>query len=171
MGIIGAIVIAWASLSRVQNRVSAFNERIHTYDSLRVYSLVQVRDTSSKITLGQFSDRFVVLDFWAPWSSMSKESHRQLHTLKRQFGDSLQVVAASVRSKKEEVQRYQDTNPYPFLFVKGSEFFNRLRAPGVPSQVILAPGGTILETYVGYDDSVRYNRLEEIIRNNLKNTH
>lgn len=164
VAIMTAIIIVYATFSYRQNRVEVFREHMMQVDTLDRVGFCRFSGQDS-LSLERFAGRYVLLDFWAEWSEPSLESHKYLSGLSTAFQDTLQVIAASVRQDSAIVRAYRQAHDYPFEFVEGTSFYNRMKIPGVPAQVLIDPQGVVIGTFVGFTDSTRYDSLRTLIRN------
>lgn len=160
-----ALIIAFFTVSNRQGREEAFKESMAAQDSLRYQSMPVLNSTDS-LSISSFSDQFVILDFWASWTeSFSRQSHRQLADLKEQYPDQIEIIAAVVQDKPENIQEYINRYNYPFHYVEGTVVFNGFNVPGVPTQLIYRPDGTLSSIFTGYADSTRMDSLQTLMRN------
>lgn len=165
VGVVAALIIVFFTVSNRQGREEAFKESITEQDSLR-YQRMPVLNSTDSLSISSFSDQFVILDFWASWTeSFSRQSHRQLANLKEQYPGKVEVIAAVVRDKPEKAREYINRYDYPFHFVEGTAVFNGFNVPGVPTQLVYRPDGTLSSIFTGYADSTRMDSLQTLIRN------
>lgn len=166
VAVTAAITIAVTTFFHLQNREEQFRQRMKQMDSESLYSTSFYHFArADSMRLDEFRGRFLLLDFWAGWSGPALESHEKLSEFRSGFPGSLDVVAASVREDADFVSDYVNSHDYEFEFVEGTRFFERMEIPGVPSQVLIAPDGVVIEAFVGYIDSTRYDHLNELIKN------
>lgn len=157
-------LIAYATFSYRTGQEQQFRKRVAASDSLyhAKFPLLFSEDT---VRVSRYSDRIVVLDFWASWSDFSSSSHRELMRARRDFGDSITVIAAAVKDVADEVEQYRRRHDYPFVYADGTTVYNRFNVPGLPTQIIFRPGGKIARIFIGYSDSTRYDSLMKTFRN------
>ena len=110
-----------------------------------------------------FKGKFVIVDFWSTWSDPSLESHIELWSLIQDNSDVFVVIAAGVRDANETIIEYATEKPYPFYYVQGTQAFQKMKVPGVPSQAIFMPSGTLLQLRVGYKGPQDYDALRSAI--------
>lgn len=161
---IAAILIAVFTLSNRSAKKSDFRERMFSQDSLKTVWWPKVQEEDS-LRIADLEGQFVVLDFWANWSDASLNSHKQLAKIKKQYPDTLQVIAASVSLQKEEVFSYIDKNNFPFQFVAGSRHFSAFNIPGLPAQLVYNSYGELKHVFLGYPDDSQYDSLEILLNN------
>jgi thiol-disulfide isomerase/thioredoxin len=162
--VLAAGLIAFFTLSNRSLEKDAFRERMFAQDSLQTVSWTTVQ-TADTIKIADFRGQFVVLDFWANWSDGSVKSHQKLASVKNEFPDTLQVIAAAVGLQKDEVESYIQKHKFPFHFVAGSKHFSGFRVPGLPAQLIYNPEGKLENVSLGYPDESQYDSLRALITN------
>lgn len=162
--VLAAGLIAFFTLSNRSMEKENFRERMFGQDSLQKVNWAAVQ-TADTIRITDFRGQFVVLDFWANWSDGSAESHKKLVSIKNEFSDTLQVIAAAVGLQKDEVESYIQKHKFPFHFVAGSQHFSGFRVPGLPAQLIYNPEGQLETVSLGYPDDSQYDSLRALITN------
>lgn len=164
VAVIAAALIMFFTLSNRTAEKSSFKEKIFAQDSLQTLSWPKAQ-ASDSLRISDFKGQFVVLDFWSNWSDASLDSHRQLAKIKKQYGDTLQVLAASVSLQKAEVSGYIEEHQFPFHFVAGSRYFSDLNIPGLPAQMMYNPDGKLQHVFLGYPGPSQYDSLRAMINN------
>jgi thiol-disulfide isomerase/thioredoxin len=162
VALIAASLIAFFTLSNRKAEKSSFREKIFAQDSLQTLWWTNVQEDDS-VRITDYSGDFVVLDFWSDWSETSLESHQELAKLKRQYPDTLTVIAAAVGLQKNEVNTYMEKHKFPFRFVAGSRRFSSFNIPGLPAQMIYNPKGKLQFVYLGYPGPQQYDSLRAIL--------
>lgn len=164
IALVGAGLIALFTLKNRSNEKEAFKKRMFAQDSLQSMYWPKVQGDDS-LRISDFRGDFLVVDFWANWSGASEKSHQQLAVLKKEFPDTLEVIAASVGLSKKEVVSYIKKHNFPFLFVAGSKYFSTFNIPGLPAQLIYNPKGELEHVFLGYKNASRYDSLRALISN------
>jgi len=161
--IITAIIIAFVTVNNRSERQANFKESIQKSDSLK-YSYFPVFQSNDSLSIQSFEDKYVVVDFWATWTeSFSEAAHQQLAALLHKYPDRLEVLAAVVEDKTKRVERYIKEHEYPFSYVNGTQVFNTFNVPGVPTQLVYAPGGELVAIFTGSAEQSRLDSLQTII--------
>jgi len=125
------------------------------------------------VSLAQYKDKVVVLDFYATWCDPCRESIPHLVDLQQRYGpQGLQVIGLNVGgegdlekvpafARKFHIQ-YQLGNPDPDLarFYMGND-------DGIPLTIVLDRQGRQVKRISGYDESVD-QELEETIQRSLQ---
>lgn len=158
VAVVAAAMITFFILSNRGNDESQFKERMFAQDSLRTVGWSRIQSSDS-LRISNFEGSFVVLDFWSNWTDASLESHRQLEGLKKEFPDTLEVLAASVRLKPDETISYIEKHNFPFRFVEGTQHFSGFEIPGLPAQLIYNPQGQLQSVHLGYQNDSQYDSL------------
>jgi thiol-disulfide isomerase/thioredoxin len=159
-----AIVITFFTISNRESKQQAFQNQMASQDSLQQAKMPLISGNDS-LSVSSFPDKFVVLDFWATWTaSFSRKAHSQLTDLKKQYPGSFEIIAAVVQDKAGDVDEYISRHEFPFHYVEGTQVFNSYRLPGVPTQLVYIPGGTLHSIFTGSADSTRMDSLQKIIR-------
>lgn len=165
MAFVTALLILFFTINGKKNREQAFRQRINEQDSLK-YAYMPLVEDSDSLSVQSFPDSYVIVDFWATWTStFSEQAHKQLSALHETYPGKVEIIAAVVEDKKENVHDYIARYNYPFHFVDGTGTFNEYQLPGVPTQLVYAPGGRLQSIFTGYADSVRYDSLRSMISN------
>lgn len=165
LAIVAALIIVFFTISNRQGRREAFEKKITAQDSLRFQPMPKLNSTDS-LSVSSFRGRYVILDFWAPWtSSFTTSSHRQLAKLQQQYPAQIEVLAAVVEDKSERTREFISRNNYSFHYVEGTDVFNTFKVPGVPTQLVYNPDGRLISIFTGYADSARLDSLQTILKN------
>lgn len=127
-------------------------------------------DGSDSLRAVDFKDRIVIIDFWATWSEPSLESRNELIKLITAYPDSIRpvVLAAAVRDADETIAAFTSTLDVGFINVRGTEMFQQMKVPGVPTQIIFAPGGRIIESRIGFKGDFEYATLDSLLKSGPK---
>lgn len=161
---IAAGMIAFFTLSNRSVERSDFSKRMMTQDSLKTVWWPKVESKDS-LRISDFEGQVVVLDFWSNWSDAASESHKKLADMQNQHPDSMEVIAAAVGLKKDEVINYIQKHQFSFQFVAGSRHFSDFNVPGLPAKMIYDTRGDIRYVFLGYPDDSQYDSLRALITN------
>jgi thiol-disulfide isomerase/thioredoxin len=107
-------------------------------------------DDRTELLLKDLESRPVVLHFWSTWSGKSLAVSSFLEEYQRN-NPELEVVAAAVRDSHELILEHVSDRQNRFLYVDGTDFFQTLLVPGVPSQILVNRNGTLYDIHVGDD--------------------
>src|SRR5690606_11641052 len=92
--------------------------------------------SDDSLQIQEFRGKIVVLDFWATWSGKSQITLAELDSLRRQYPDDVEVVAAAVKDATQEAAEWSRSSGYAFHFVDGTVHYQDLRLVGVPSRIL-----------------------------------
>lgn len=164
VAVLTALLITFFTISSQKGQRQVFRNYILQQDSLKLEKMPVLYESDS-LSVSDFNDKFVILDFWATWSNFSEDAHIQISELVKQHPDNLEVIAAVVEDRQEKIDAYIERHNFPFHFVNGTIVFNKYDIPGMPTEIIYSPGGKIIDVYFGYSDSTQYDSLRTLISN------
>jgi len=159
-----AILIIFFTFKNQMSDKSDFKKRMFAQDSLQTVYWHDAQDDDS-LRISDFKGQFVVLDFWSDWSDKSVDYHKKLASLKRDYPDNMQIVAAAVGMHRDQVITYMQKHAFPFHFVAGSRQFSSFGVPGLPAQLIYKPDGKLQSIFLGFPDDSQYDSLRTVIVN------
>ena len=120
------------------------------------FSLVDRR--GRRVSLSDFRDQVILLDFWATWCTPCRASMPKVERLHKRFrARGLQVVGVNIEGMSDEVLGYIDDGGYSFLFLfdDGNWKSDVTRSYGVtsiPRSYLIDRHGQIV--YSGHPDSL-----------------
>jgi thiol-disulfide isomerase/thioredoxin len=162
IAISAAIAIVWFSISYAKNQRSNFTETLGDGRTLYQTWFKNYAATDS-VRASDFAGRYVVIDFWSTWSEPSRRSHAELAEIIAIAPEAVVVLAAGVKDNAELTDEYMRETAYPYIFVNGSDVFQEMLAPGVPTQVIFGPDGKLLQLRMGYRGEGNYATFREVL--------
>ncbi|GAB5409314.1 MAG: hypothetical protein BalsKO_16790 [Balneolaceae bacterium] len=142
------VFIVLTSFNFQQQQQERFTEFTLGYDSLLTKNHPYINKPDS-VRLGDLSGSPVLLVFWSTWSEKSRDLFEEIDLLSKDI-PNLKVVAALVKDVTDSAE--EATLKYDFLYIDGTILFNEIRAPGIPSYVLLDEQGVLLSTNVGYKE-------------------
>lgn len=159
--ILTLLVIVYGTVNYSNNQILEFENQIEEVrlDTLAFKSYPDGEILSIQSQIG----RPVLIHFWSTWSGKSIEMNEQLHHYQSQ-NPTLQVIAAVVKDGEEQVLNYIQENPFEFLYVNGTDFFQHLQVPGVPSQILIDEHGTLFYVQVGNDMENLLSELDRMVK-------
>lgn len=165
VAVAAAIAIIFGTIYYSNNQQEIYRDAVSAKeDSLRTVALPRIFSDDS-LRVSDFSNSFVLLDFWASWSDFSVQFHRDLQPLAEEYKDRFHIIAATVKDDSGHVEKYQAQHQYSFNYADGTELYNSLNVPGLPSQVLFGPDGKIRSIFTGYTDSTHIDSLRNLISN------
>lgn len=162
VALIGAFLIAYFTFTNRMGEKASFKKSIIEQDTLKTVFWPSL-ESSDSVQVNDFKGQFVVIDFWSNWTDISQNSHQQLAAVKKDFPDTLQVIAAAVGLSDQEVLTYIEKHQFPFYFADGSDHFADFNIPGLPAQLIYDANGSLKSVFMGYPDASQYDSLRNMI--------
>jgi hypothetical protein len=161
VAVISLVIIAYSTIRYFQVQIDEFEQNVSGMqaDTLGFSSYQR----SDSLRLDQFTGTDLVVHFWATWSDKSDEVNRLLYDFTEEH-DSLTVILAAVRDSEIEVESYIAMHDYPFYYVDGTDLFQKIMAPGIPTQLFFDKSGELKGYHVGDELNEIENQL-----NRLKN--
>ena len=158
---ISLVIIAYSTIRYFQVQIDEFEQNVSGMqaDTLGFPSYQR----SDSLRLDQFTGTDIVVHLWATWSDRSDQVNRLLYDFSEEH-DSLTVILAAVRDSQQQVESYISMHDYPFYYVDGTELFQKIMAPGIPTQLFFNKSGELQGYHVGDELDEIENQL-----NRLKN--
>ncbi len=142
------LFIVISSFNFTEQRQERFTDYTREYDELLTKTHPYINKSDS-LRLGDMKGKQTMVLFWSSWSEKSAEIMNELDAVKSQRSD-LNIVAALVKDATESVE--EETLAHDFEYIDGTILFNELRAPGIPSYILLDENGELISTHVGYKE-------------------
>ena len=153
------VVIIVSTIYYASKQQQTFRQELSEAD-LSEWSLYNYASGDS-LTVDQFYGSPVVIHFWATWSDMSMELNETLSRLKSEQPDIV-ILAAASRDGDELVKEYMRDQSHDFVYVKGTDLYQGLKVPGVPSQIFVGRDGEIRDHLVGNDPEQMEQKLRQL---------
>ncbi len=121
------------------------------------------------VGLSSFSDRVVLLNFWATWC---EPCEREMPAMERLYQalprDDFELIAIAIDDKEEDVRAFQERYQlsFPILLDLDQAVYAGYQTMGVPESLLIDRDGRIVERYVGPRewDAIEYiSRIRELI--------
>jgi thiol-disulfide isomerase/thioredoxin len=158
--VLTVVVIIFTTIRYSQKQVDDFRENIAAVQldtlSFKSYS------TPDSLRLQEILGNPVIIHFWSTWSDKSKQVNEFLHDYSKEHS-SLVIVAAAVRDGEQQIKDYIKNSPFQFHFVEGTEFYQTVFVPGMPSQILISSGGKLFATNIGDDTSELKEQLNSLL--------
>ena len=151
--------IIFTSFNFKEQQQERFTEHTLGYDSLLIKAHPFILKDDS-LRLADLNGNETLLVFWASWSSKSSKLLSEIEVVSQQI-QGFQVVAALVKDVTNSAE--EAILEHDFLYIDGTILYNELRAPGIPSYVLLDKNGELIFTHVGYQEGV----VTELIKSKL----
>lgn len=158
--VITLLVILFSTFRYVENQEEMFEVSLHQVE-IENRKLASINQSDS-LRIGDLKGDPVVIHFWATWSGKSKNMHPALSEIAGKHPD-LKIVAASVKDGNELIKEYISKTDFPFIYVDGTDLFQDLQVPGVPSHIILKRDGTVSDMQVGEGIAELSDKINEVL--------
>lgn len=160
MGALGMIAITFFTLRHSTGRITDFEDRLNEtlFTDLSFQAIVE----PDSLSVSQFQGSPLVLHFWSTWSLRSQEMGHFLERFSNSY-PGLVVIAAAVRDDNTLIRNYISETGHPFHHVEGTQFYQSILVPGMPSQILLDQSGSLFDFQVGGDTLSLKQKLEALI--------
>ena len=108
-----------------------------------------------------FTNRFVLVNFWAPWSNPSRRSLSQLNELHRKFGDKLEIIAFTTVPEKEVEEMTEPRIEFDSAIDTKARLQSALGFTTIPTALLIDPKGLIV--YQGHPAALNEQILAGIL--------
>jgi thiol-disulfide isomerase/thioredoxin len=116
--------------------------------------------------LGEYSDKIVILDFWASWCGPCRKQMPVLHRFYERLADDdcLEIIAINLGESRAKVENFLEKYPMPYTIVldQQRQIGTRFGVRAIPTLVIIDESGKIIERRSGYS-----SRLDKDLRSLL----
>ncbi len=107
--------------------------------------------------------RPLILIFWSSWSGRSEEALTDLHRRYTEATTETAVITAAVKDNPQHAGEIRDAIQFPFLIVDGTEHYNEIRLPGLPSLIAFNADGSLFGARLGFTGTKDYDFLNELL--------
>ncbi|CDS92098.1 Redoxin domain protein [Sphingobacterium sp. PM2-P1-29] len=102
------------------------------------------------ITLSEYKDKLIILDFWATWCTPCIRNFPKLHDLQNEFGDKIKVLAVT-QEDADKITKFFETgagkeHSYVNSVINNSILSRYFPHKSVPHIVWVTPNGILLNT-------------------------
>lgn len=115
----------------------------------------------TELSLQELPATPVVLNFWASWCGICRKEMPQLQRVADAAGDQVLFLGVNVKDGQRQARFLLDDlgMKFPNLYDEPGRSLDLLPSPGVPTTLVLAPDGEILDKVMGAMDMDRLRRL------------
>ena len=156
---------AWRALNDASR--PSFQTPVETVQVVNVLPEFSYRDLQGRQRHSrEFTDKVVVLNFWATWCSPCRKETPEFVALQDTFAGDVQFVGIAI-DDEEPVRDFADSYAvnYPLLLgdIEAVALSRQLgnRYEGLPFTVVTAPGGTVVLRHTG---GLAREQLEPLLR-------
>ena len=149
-----ALILFAGVIGEAPSRDVTFAGDLRLGGRLESLSLPQL-DGTGTLEYASFSDRPLVINFFASWCPNCISEMPQFEKVHRELGERVGFLGVSQRDAvSASVELVRKTGvTYPTGIDRTGSFFDALGGIGMPTTVFVLPGGTIAETWTGAMDA------------------
>ena len=142
------LIIFYSTVRYSQNQVRDFEKRVmeYNFDDLTLKSFTA--PDSIHFNQLKLEKSPMIIHFWSTWSERSLEVNQFLTEYRESYPELI-VVAVAVRDSDEQIKDYIAVQDEHFTYVEGTAFYQSLKVPGMPSQLLFRADGSLFSTHVG----------------------
>ncbi|MFQ5469861.1 MAG: TlpA family protein disulfide reductase [Gammaproteobacteria bacterium] len=125
--------------------------------------------TIGEITLSQFRDQVVYVDFWASWCGPCRKSFPWMNSMHQRYGrDGLVIIAINLDTKDEKAEAFLEKVPAEFIIAydKSGKVPDSYQVIGMPTSYLINRSGEMIKSHVGFRERDKES-LEKDIRQAL----
>lgn len=128
-----------------------------------LFELPDLMKPESRIALGDFRGRPVVMNFWASWCAPCRAEAPELVRASRRFATRVNFVGVNILDGREEALEYVGRYKIEYPNVRDSRAITAKRygVTGAPETVFLNKQGDVVGKYIG---AFHRGQLEELLR-------
>lgn len=155
-GVLTLIAIVYGSIRYSDRQEVEFRENVRTLETEHLtFPKMNLEDS---VRVSSFRGDPILIHFWATWSGKSLRLQEWFHELHPDYPE-LTVISAAIRDDQQMIQAYIDEHDYPWQWVVGTELYQSLRVPGVPSVILLDRNGELVNIVIGDDQEQIYQLI------------
>ena len=121
----------------------------------------QVQGASGPMHLSDFKGNTVYLDFWASWCGPCKQSFPWMNEIQAKYKDKgLRILAVNVDKKASDAAKFLERVPAAFAigFDGAGDVPRIYSVKAMPTSLLIAPDGRVLEVHAGFAEDERAER-------------
>ncbi|MBO4316605.1 MAG: TlpA family protein disulfide reductase [Prevotella sp.] len=116
--------------------------------------------------LSSLRGKYVMLDFWGSWCIWCVRGFPKMKEYYAKYNDKFEIVGIDCRDSQESWKETVNTQQLPWLHVympDDSPLMETYNIQGFPTKVIIAPDGTLVQTFIGESDDF-YTTLDNLFQ-------
>jgi hypothetical protein len=157
------VLILYFNIRHLDSQQQRFAERVGD-GSVHLEQAFPAWFSDDEVRVADFTgDGPLILFFWSTWSQRASQAQQHLYELYESAERRPVIVSAAVKDNEEHVREEAERYGYPFLFVNGTEHYNEVRLPGLPSLIAWNPDGTLYGARLGFTGTADYDFLNSLL--------
>lgn len=161
----GITALALACCTCLSAQIKPLNKGDSIPEELLSQPFEMVNDSKKRITLSEYKDKLVLLDFWATWCSSCLKNFSKMEMLEKKFGNQLKILPVTTQSKVVLDKFYATANGKKYTHVssilEGGKLKEYFPHNAVPYIVWIKNGEVLFTTD---SDQVTEENLAELLQ-------
>lgn len=122
-----------------------FNKRLNIGDTLPTLSFTHIFNRpGSTISLNDFKDKLIILDFWNRWCSACISAFPKMENLQNKFGDKIKILLVTGDSDESLAKLFKRVKLPGLPIISNDSILNKMFPHlTVPHHIWIKPGGSV----------------------------
>lgn len=166
-GIIAALVLAATSFFLHYSYKQKFYATVYQKADQFAHTYLPYTFRKDSVQVARFKGEYVILAFWSDATGPSEAMLHQLAGFRQQYGNKLQVIAASIRMDSVHIRKFDDRTQYPFHYVYGNRLNSTIQLPGLPCFIVFDPSDSVVYVHAGYRNRSALDPVKKLLSGKL----
>ena len=132
--------------------------------SINLSGLALKNLSGNEITLSQFTNKPLVVNFWGTWCGPCLQKFDAFENVQKKYSGQINFIMVS-DEPLDKIKKFQQKNNYPFLFAHSQKPFDDFGIASVPVTYLYNASGKLFTTKNG---ALAEEEQNELIENMLK---